>query len=381
MIWLQLYLDFMVFVFGAVIGSFLNVCIHRMPREESIVSPPSHCPHCHERIHWTDNIPLVSYIMLRGKCRHCRAPISPRYVLIELMAALLFLMMWLKLTPWDRPSAQAIDFLKIAIYWLVIAGLIVATFIDFEHYIIPNEITVGGVVVGLLCSMAVPSLQHTQSRGIAALWSALGILTGGLILYLIAEMGKLLFGRLRVPLPPGSTIRIAEGKLKLPDEEVAWTDLFLRESDSIRFKATSLKIADKEYSEVTVIVRRDSLTVNGEQHPLTEAVVVEATTNEIVIPREAMGFGDVKLLAAIGAFLGWQATVFAIFLSSMVGSLVGLTLIVVGKRDLQGRIPYGPYIALGAIIWLFAQDQLLAIMATYMGNVKDLLTILFNRGG
>ncbi len=380
MIWLHLYLDFMVFAFGAVIGSFLNVCVHRMPREESIVLPPSHCPHCQAPIRWTDNIPLVSFVILGGRCRHCRAPISPRYVLIELLTALLFLMMWLKLTPWDQPSAHGIDFLRILICWIVIAGLIVATFIDFEHYIIPNEITMGGVVVGFLCSMAVPSLQHTQSHGMATLRSVLGILTGGLILYLIAEMGKLMFGRLRIPLPADTTIIIADGKLKLPDEEVAWTDLFFRESDNIRFKAVSLKFADKQFSNALVTVHQDSITVNGEHYPLA-GVVVEAATNEIVIPREAMGFGDVKLLAAIGAFLGWQATVFAIFLSSMVGSLVGLTLIVAGKKDLQGRIPYGPYIALGAVIWLFAQDQLLAIMTIYMGNVKDLLTILFNRGG
>lgn len=380
MIWIHLYLDFMVFVFGAVVGSFLNVCVHRMPREESIVSPPSHCPHCHQHIRWTDNIPLVSYVVLRGKCRHCGASISPRYVVIELLTAMLFLMIWLKLTPWDRPPVQGIDFLRIPIYWLVIGGLIAATFIDFEHYIIPNEITMGGVVVGLLCSIAVPSLQHTQSHWIAALRSCLGIVTGGLILFLIAEMGKLMFGRLRVPLPPNTTIVIADGKLKLPDEDIAWPDLFSRESDNIRFRAASLKFADKQFLNATVIVRQDSITVNGEHYPLTDVVAVEATTNEIVIPREAMGFGDVKLLAAIGAFLGWQATVFAIFLSSMVGSLVGLTLIVAGKRDFQGRIPYGPYIALGAVIWLFAQDQLLVIMATYIGNMKDLLTMLFSRG-
>ena len=93
-----------------------------------------------------------------------------------------------------------------------------------------------------------------------------------------------------------------------------------------------------------------------------------------------MGFGDVKLLAGIGAFLGWEATVFSIFLSSAAGAIVGLALIAIGKKDLQGRIPYGPYIALGALVWLFAEDQLLAIMAGYLGNMKDLLTLVFSRG-
>lgn len=123
MSWLRLYLDFVVFAFGAVIGSFLNVCVHRMPLEQSIVTPPSHCPHCNERIRWVDNIPLVSYLALRGKCRTCGARISPRYFLVELLTAVLFLLMWLKLTEWDHPPVQGIYFLKGPIYWMVIARI------------------------------------------------------------------------------------------------------------------------------------------------------------------------------------------------------------------------------------------------------------------
>jgi len=377
--WLRLYLDFVVFVFGAVIGSFLNVCVHRLPLDQSIVTPPSHCPHCNERIRWVDNIPLISYLALRGKCRHCGATISPRYFLVELLTAVLFLLMWLKLTEWDQPPVQGIYLLKGPIFWMIIAGLIVATFIDFEHMIIPNEITLGGIVVGFICSVLVPPLQHTQSHAVAALGSLLGIFTGSLVLIAIAKFGKLLFGRLRVPLPPGTTVTIVDRRLKLPGEEIDWSHLFSRSSDKVRFEAASIKFADKEFQDATVIVREDSIAVNGAKYPLPDGAI-EAIVNEIVIPREAMGFGDVKLLAAIGAFLGWQATVFSIFLSSMVGSIVGLALIALRKRDLQGHIPYGPYIALGALIWLFAQDQLLAIMATYVGNMKDILPLIFRRG-
>jgi leader peptidase (prepilin peptidase)/N-methyltransferase len=392
---LQLYIDFIVFSFGAVVGSFLNVCIHRMPLDQSVVFPPSHCPHCNERIRWADNIPLFSYLALGRKCRHCGAKISSRYFLVELLTAVLFLLLWLKLTHWDDPALHGIYLLKVPIDWMVIAGLIAATFIDFEHYMIPNEITFGGIIVGLLLSTVYPPLQPhdlvTDSllklspfaipAGIAALFrSVFGMLVGGLILLSIAEFGKLLFGRLRVPLAPDATVIIADGKLTLPDEEVAWADLFFRESDKIRFTATFLKFGDRQFTDVTVIVHENSITINGECYPLADAGTIEAKTSEIVIPREAMGFGDVKLLAGIGAFLGWEATMFSIFLSSAAGALVGLALIALRKRDLQGRIPYGPYIAMGALVWLFAEDQLLAIMATYLENVKDLLTLVFSRG-
>ncbi|HVM61214.1 MAG TPA: prepilin peptidase [Verrucomicrobiae bacterium] len=378
--WLRLYLDFVVFAFGAVIGSFLNVCVHRMPLDQSIVTPPSHCPHCNQHIQWADNIPLLSYLVLRGKCRYCGVRISPRYFLIELLTAVLFLLMWLKSTEWDHPLVHGVYFLKVPIYWMVMAGLIVATFIDFEHYIIPNGITLGGVVVGFLCSIAVPPLQHTEFHSIAALRSFLGIVAGCLTLYLIAEFGKLLFGRLRVPLAPGTTITIAESKLRLPDEEIEWPDLFFRDSDKIRFTAVNLKLGDRQFSNAKVIVRQDSVTVNGEGYPLATVGVIEAVTSEIVIPREAMGMGDVKLLAAIGAFLGWQATLFSLFLSSLVGSFVGLSLIVAGRRQLQGKIPYGPYIALGAVVWLFAERQLFATMAWYTESMSQVFRILLHKG-
>jgi leader peptidase (prepilin peptidase) / N-methyltransferase len=378
--WLQLYLDFVVFAFGAVIGSFLNVCVHRMPLGQSIVTPPSHCPHCNQRIRWADNIPLISYLALGRKCRNCGAKISPRYFVVELLTATLFLLVWLKLTQWDNPPVHQLDFLVGPIYWLLIAGLIAATFIDFEHYIIPNEITLGGVIVGFVLSLAVPPLQRTDSHGLAVLRSLGGILTGGLVLFAIAEFGKLMFGRFRVPLPPGTNIIITDGKLKLPDEEISLADLLFRASDKIRFKATHLKLGDKEFHDAATVVREDSITINGEIHPLTKTDVIEATINEIILPREAMGLGDVKLLAGIGAFLGWQATVFSIFLSAAVGSLVSVPLILLGKKEFSSKIPYGPYIALGAVVWIFAQAPLLGIIATYQDNLREVVRILFSRG-
>jgi leader peptidase (prepilin peptidase) / N-methyltransferase len=345
---LQLYIDFCVFLFGAAIGSFLNVCIYRMPLGKSIVSPPSSCPSCGQRIAWFDNIPLVSYLTLGGRCRHCHAQFTSRYFLVELLTALMFLTIWVTFTGWLAP-----------IYWLFVVGLIVATFIDFEHFIIPNEITYGGVVIGFLLSLLYPPLMKAQSIGAAAFQSFLGILVGGLTLFFVVEIGKLFLGKRRVPLPVGTPIIVADQTITFGDEQIPWIDIFYRDSDRIAFQAATLKFGELTFENASVLISETKLTVNGQEHELTGVGRVEATTDLVIIPREAMGLGDVKLLAAIGAFLGWKAALFTVFLSSLVGGVVGLTLIVTGKTDWQSRIPYGPYIVAGALTWLFFGQSIL----------------------
>ena len=353
---LRLYIDFCVFLFGAAIGSFLNVCIYRMPLGKSIVSPPSSCPSCGQRISWFDNIPLISYLRLRGRCRQCGATFTARYFLVELLTALMFLTIWVMFNGWLAP-----------IYWLFIAGLIVSTFIDFEHFIIPNEITYGGVVLGFVLSLAYPPLMGAQFIGTAALRSALGIVVGGLTLFLVVEIGKLFLGKRKVPLPAGTAVVIADQTITFGDEQIAWLDMFYRDSDRIEFQAATLKWDDQSFENAAVVVSETQLVVNGQAHELAGLGKIEATTDLVIIPREAMGLGDVKLLAAIGAFLGWKAALFTVFLSSLVGGVVGLLLIVTGKTDWQSRIPYGPYIVCGALAWLFFGQ---AILHWYMSLVQ-----------
>ena len=250
--------------FGACVGSFLNVCIYRIPRDESVVKPRSHCPHCGAMIPWHLNIPVASWLFLRGKCAACKGPISFRYTLVELLTALLFLAVFMK---WAAP--QAVHMLPIPhpliipVYWVLVAGLILGTFVDFEHYIIPDSVTIGGMAVGPIFSALVPSL-HSQEvwwRGLAT--SGLGLVVGFGVLYAVAWIGEKAF------------------------------------------------------------------------------------------KKEAMGFGDVKLMGAIGAFLGWQATLFTVFVASLLGSVCGLLLIAFGGVKMQSRIPFGPYLSAGALIWVF----------------------------
>ncbi len=246
------YFTLLVFLGGLVIGSFLNVCIYRIPIEESVVHPRSHCPECDQLIAWYDNIPVLSYFFLRGRCRHCHTVISPRYALVEMLTAVLFLSVW-NLYGWDP---------RTPVFLVMISGLILGTFVDLEYYIIPDRVSLGGMVAGLLFSALVPALHGVDSAGPALRASAVGLVAGSGSLFLVAELGRRAF------------------------------------------------------------------------------------------KKEAMGLGDVKLLGGMGAFIGWQGVVFTILVSSLLGSVIGVALILSGKREWQSRLPYGPFLAVGAVAWV-----------------------------
>lgn len=241
------YWNLVVFVFGITWGSFLNVCIHRIPLGESIVHPPSHCPGCNTPILWRDNIPLLGWLALRGRCRQCHTSISPLYPLVELLTGLMTLYVVHTFgMVWESLALISLGY-----------AFVVLSFIDFHHYILPDVITLPGIVLGLLLS-----------------WS----------------------GWLSAPLPDFS-------------------------------------------------------------HALTGVVAgggglwAFAWIFEKITGKQGMGFGDVKLLAMIGAWLGWQALPFTLFFASLVGSVVGLSWMVLAKRTRAQPIPFGPYLA--GVAWLY----------------------------
>ena len=350
------------FVLGCIVGSFLNVCIHRMPLEQSIVSPPSHCPHCKYSIPWFFNIPLVTWLYLRGRCKNCGAPISIRYFLVELLTGLAFLACWLA---FGHKSASLS-----LVYSLFLSGLIVATFIDFEHFIIPDEITIGGMVVGFICSILVPSLHQATSLSVAIKQSLLGIAVGVGLIYAILRGGKLLFGRQKLALAEDTKIVFGETALQLPDRSILYEEVFYRPSDAIALQARTVELVDRCYKDVRVLLTSSRLQIGEEKLDPEQVHYMEAVSQEIILPREAMGLGDVKFMGAIGAFLGWQAVLFSLVLSSFVGALVGIVLVLSGKRALSSRLPYGPYIAIGATIWIFFGWDLLS---WYLGIINRML--------
>jgi len=240
---------------GLAVGSFLNVCVHRLPREQSLNSPPSRCPQCSYRLRWADNIPLVSYVMLGGRCRECRARISIRYPIVELVTMGLFVL-----------HGATFGWTPLLIPRLAFACAMVVLFaIDLEHHLLPNAITLPGIVVGLIASTVLPP-------GIVD--ALIGVLIGGGVLWLIGEA-------------------------------------------YFRFSG-----------------------------------------------HEGMGGGDVKMLAMIGAFLGWKLVLVTLILSSVLGSMIGLIVIAIRKGGLKYALPYGTFLALGALVASLAGD---AIVNWYVG--------------
>lgn len=349
----QFFFSAFVFILGAVVGSFLNVCIYRLPRDLSVNKPRrSFCPVCKKPILAHQNLPLISWILLRGRCANCGSKIAFRYFGVELLTALLFLAVWQRF-PWEMAIA----------YWVFVSLVIVGTFIDFEHFIIPDQITIGGTVAGLIASFAVPELMNADSRMAALVRSALAAALGYLTLLIVLEAGKLAFGRKRIRLDaptPFTWKRHGEdADFVVGAEQSLWSDHFARETDRLLLQCDEARIDNHTYGSVTLEFYYNRVVIEGETIELDHVNEISGTTRELQIPREAMGRGDLKFLAAIGAFLGWRAVLFSIFSGSLLGSMMGLVTLVVGKRVWSAKLPFGPYLAFGALSWMFFGEAFL----------------------
>lgn len=251
----------LIFIFGSIVGSFLNTCIYRMPLGESVVWPRSHCPKCKKKIPGYYNIPLLSYIILGGRCRFCKQKISFRYFMVELLTAAMFVALFYRF-------GLSYNFF---FYTVLTCSLIAAAFIDIGHRIIPDEISIGGLIIGFILS----AIKGPKPM----LNSFLGIIVGGAILYITGFIFDLFYFKL----------------LKKPP-------------------------------------------IQGET--------------------ESMGGGDIKLLAMIGAFLGWQKALLVFFIAPFFGLTVGIINLLVKKDH---TIPYGPFLSLAAILSIFWADKYLRL--------------------
>ena len=343
--------SFFAFLIGAAIGSFLNVGIYRLPRDLSVNKPRrSFCPACHAPIPWQYNIPLFSWLFLRGRCANCGAKIAFRYFGVELLTALLFVAVW-RFFPWQMAIA----------YWVFVSILIVATFVDLEHFIIPDQVTIGGTIVGIVASFTVPELMNADSRVAAIVRSILAAALGYVILWLVLEGGKIAFGKKRVeldaPTPFNWTRQGDDADFVVGEERSLWSDYFAREKDRLLLHCDEAKVDHRAFGGEILEFHYNRVRVGNEEFLLDTVDQISGVARELEIPREAMGRGDLKFLAAIGAFLGWRGVFFSIFAGSVIGSLVGLATLLVGKRVWSAKLPFGPYLALGALFWMFFGEK------------------------
>ena len=275
-----LYTIFAAFSFatGACIASFLNVVAWRLPRGESIVSPPSHCPKCNAPIRWWQNIPILSWLALRGRCANCREPISPRYIIVEAIGGALFLAAFMRLLGNGNCNADELPVIVTSLiaWWIWISLMIVGSAIDFDHKLLPDFTTVGGMVLGVVLNGINSLILHSTFY---ILHSLSGLAFGFGLLWLIRWLGTKAF------------------------------------------------------------------------------------------KREAMGMGDVFLMGAIGALFGPVAVLVTLILSSLFGSVVGVTAMLFSKGKLGkfAEIPYGPYICLGCLVWMFYGPELITWYLRLLG--------------
>ena len=345
---MQHYLPAAGFLFGAIIGSFLNVCIYRIPRKISLIDPArSFCPHCRTWIPWRLNIPILSWLLLRGRCANCHTPISPRYLIVETLTATLFAI-----------ATSLVPIPTLFSVWVILSILVVTTFVDLEFFIIPDLMSKGGIVAGLLLSFLTPGLHNTSVPLNAAVWSIIGGVAGALILFVISELGKLAFGRYKVQLKTPSPFRLEilpDGDLQIviDGESFLWSEHFVRPSDRIILRATDVEINGAHFRNIDITFFHDRIVTNRETVDLDKVTSLFGHTTGGQFPREAMGLGDIKLVAAIGTFVGWHGILFTIGAGSFIGAAFSIAAIVAGQRERSAKIPFGPYLATAAVIWLF----------------------------
>jgi leader peptidase (prepilin peptidase)/N-methyltransferase len=366
-------LHFLAFYIGAGIGSFLNVVIYRLPLGISVNKPRrSFCPSCKYQIPMWQNIPLLSWLLLRGKCANCGGKISVRYFLVELLTGVMFYLVFLKVSgdfsagsnPWPLIKLWGPQVLCL---WIFMSLLISGTFIDIDHFILPHSITIGGAVVGVLSAWWVPSLveQETHTNGLLVSLASAALGLGGL--WLVVELGKLAFGRKKFDFEQPQSMAVSQPsdeepiQMKLGEDIMFWHDLFVRPSDRLCFTCEELQIPGRRWEKVSAEWREEQLKVFADAGleiiPLAEVGHMTAKVIQVVIPREAMGFGDVLFLMMIGAFTGWQSVLFTILAASVLGTVFAVIHRVTGRAEWGAKIPFGPYLAMGAMIWVFYGPQ------------------------
>ena len=374
------------FIIGASIGSFLNVVIYRLPRGISVNKPRrSFCPTCNYKIPFYLNIPIISWLILLGKCRNCSSKVSIRYLLVELISGVLFLACWL-IYALPLSGQFQVTYYLVLPGWFLISLLVSASLIDYEHQIIPDALNVIGLISGLIFAIMFPLIPF-NIMGVDSFFNSdeitwyksfiISLLSGAfgfLIIYSIVFLGKIVFGIKVLSKNKSNEWNIVEGEenpvLLFDDQEINFEDLFFVGTEKLVFECQKFDLNGNEIITDKVSVFYDRIDYNNESIEISDWVSVGGKSVKITYHREAMGFGDVKYMAMIGVFIGWKGILFTLFTASIIGTVVSLPGKILKSDNALNRIPFGPFLSLGAIIWLFYGPQLLDwyINLISMGN-------------
>ncbi|HEX2749950.1 MAG TPA: prepilin peptidase, partial [Verrucomicrobiales bacterium] len=280
---------------------------------------------------------------------------------VELLTGLLFLAAFL-LFQWNWNLLAA---------WTFISLCVAGSYIDIDHQILPHEITWGGAAAGVVASAAIPNLIVEGSWWMNLLQSLGGAALGYVLIFGIVQLGKLAFGRLKLAFekPVDWSVSQAEGAeepvFKVADQEEGWSNIFNRTSDRLIIRAASAKLDDRNLESVILTMSNDTVSFvpqaggEAETIPLENIKAMSGTCTSVEQPREAMGMGDANWMACVGAFFGWKAVLFTVLAGSVIGAFISMVMILLRRREWAARIPFGPYLASGAMIWLFVGPRLL----------------------
>ncbi len=358
-------------VLGAFIGSFLNVVIYRVPRGMSVNKPArSFCPGCEKQIPWYRNIPVVTWLLQRGRCAGCKATIPVRYLLVEVLTAILFGAVW-----WFYAGPEMF------LGWVLVALLVAISFIDGEHYIIPVNWCWVAIIIAVLASYVFANLHFPgdlqrnggllgaviQDKEIAFKWagvisSFMGFVFGYLVLVAVVLLGKIAFGKRKISCEQSEQWSLKEPETELDqlqfilgDESLDWGEVFYRKADRIELQGANFLVDGKPVKGESLTIWERQVCIGDRKFDIEKIESLSGEATKVVIPREAMGAGDPPFLGMIGAFLGPLAVIFTLCASC----LYALIAAILGRVGYGKPLPFGPFLALGALTWMFGGYRLM----------------------
>lgn len=364
------------FIFGSCIGSFMNVVVWRLPRGESLVDPPSHCPRCGHLIKPWENIPIISWLCLRARCSGCHQPISIKYPIGESATGLLFSLLWVCIYKRNLPLAV------VPAYFFLGAALLAVALIDAEHWFIPDEVTFSGMGFAMAMALMLPTgriaLQANpgpdagaliitgfkelalkagfdigQSPIIAAaIDTVLGAAMGFSILFILAWTMKHLLKRQDILPHPDCRIKIdKEGILFENDQEKTPWDELIDKDDKVIIHGKVIKSDGCQSNVSGINAGHNGISIDGDFTPWGKASAIEVCASRMSTPQDAMGRGDAKLLAMCGAFLGADAAIYILLIAALLALIfaLGHSLLF---RKYKSKLPFGPFLAVSTMLWM-----------------------------